>query len=68
MFQNVKRKLDLPEYPSKMLIHYLFPVINGIGFNQVPYQKVLSTAYSMPIFFIHGKEDERSPPTLLFSS
>jgi dipeptidyl aminopeptidase/acylaminoacyl peptidase len=61
MFQNVKRKLDLPEYPSKMLLHIMFPMLNGSGFSQIPYQKVLSTAYSMPIFFIHGKEDERSP-------
>jgi uncharacterized protein len=61
MFQNVKRKLDLPEYPSKMLLHFMFPMLNGSGFSQIPYQKVLSTAYSMPIFFIHGKEDERSP-------
>jgi pimeloyl-ACP methyl ester carboxylesterase len=65
MFQNIKRMLDLPEYPSKMLIHYMFPLINGIGFNQIPYQKVLSTAYTMPIFFIHGKEDERSPYTII---
>jgi pimeloyl-ACP methyl ester carboxylesterase len=61
MFQNVKRKLDLPEYPSKMLLHLMFPLLNGSGFSQIPYQKVLGTTYSMPIFFIHGKEDERSP-------
>jgi pimeloyl-ACP methyl ester carboxylesterase len=65
MFQNVKQKLDLPEYPSKTLLHYLFPLINGSGFNQIPYQKVLKTAYAMPIFFIHGKEDERSPYTII---
>jgi dienelactone hydrolase len=65
MFQNVKQKIDLPEYPSKMLLHYLFPLINGSGFTQIPYQKVLKTAYSMPIFFIHGKEDERSPYTII---
>jgi alpha-beta hydrolase superfamily lysophospholipase len=61
MFQNVKQKLDLPEYPSKMLLHLMFPLLNGSGFSQIPYQKVMSTSYSMPIFFIHGKEDERSP-------
>jgi len=65
MFQNVKHKVEVPEYPSKWLIHYMFPLINGSGFNQVPYQKVLSTAYSMPIFFIHGKEDERSPYSII---
>jgi pimeloyl-ACP methyl ester carboxylesterase len=65
MFQNIKSKLDLPEFPSKMLIHYLFPLINGMGFNQVPYQKVLNTVYSVPIFFIHGKEDERSPYAII---
>jgi uncharacterized protein len=42
-------------------LHIMFPMLNGSGFSQIPYQKVLSTAYSMPIFFIHGKEDERSP-------
>jgi pimeloyl-ACP methyl ester carboxylesterase/nitrate reductase NapE component len=65
MFQNVKHKLDLPEYPSKWLIHYMFPLINGSGFNQIPYQAVLNTAYTMPIFFIHGKEDERSPYSII---
>ncbi|MEX2461152.1 MAG: alpha/beta fold hydrolase [Paenibacillaceae bacterium] len=65
MFQNVNRLLDLPEYPSKWLIHYMFPLINGSGFNQIPYQKVLSTAYTIPIFFIHGKEDERSPYSII---
>ncbi|QGQ98590.1 alpha/beta hydrolase [Paenibacillus psychroresistens] len=65
MFMNIKSKLNLPEYPSKMLIHYMFPYINGTGLTQIPYQKVLSTAYSVPIFFIHGKEDERSPYTII---
>jgi pimeloyl-ACP methyl ester carboxylesterase len=65
MFQNVKQQLNLPELPSKILLQYLFPLINGSGFNQIPYQKVLKTAYSMPIFFIHGKEDERSPYTII---
>jgi pimeloyl-ACP methyl ester carboxylesterase len=65
MFMNLKRKLDLPEYPSKWLIHYMFPLINGSGFNQIPYQSVLNTAYSIPIFFIHGKEDERSPYSII---
>jgi fermentation-respiration switch protein FrsA (DUF1100 family) len=65
MFMNIKRKLDIPEYPSKTLIHYMFPFINGTGLTQIPYQKVLSTAYSVPIFFIHGKEDERSPYTII---
>jgi dipeptidyl aminopeptidase/acylaminoacyl peptidase len=65
MFQNVKKMLALPENPSKTLIHYLFPLVNGGGFNQIPYQKVLSNTYSMPIFLIHGKEDERSPYTII---
>jgi alpha-beta hydrolase superfamily lysophospholipase len=65
MFMNIKRKLDLPQYPSKMLIHYMFPFINGMGLTQIPYQKVLSSVYTAPIFFIHGKEDERSPYTII---
>lgn len=61
MFHNVKKMINLPEAPSKWILRMLFPFVNGVGFDQIPYQKVLTTAYTAPIFFIHGKEDERSP-------
>jgi alpha-beta hydrolase superfamily lysophospholipase len=61
MFHNVKQIINLPESASKIMLRWLFPYVNGAGFDQIPYQKVLSTAYTIPIFFIHGQEDERSP-------
>jgi alpha-beta hydrolase superfamily lysophospholipase len=57
----VNQKINLPESASKIMLRWLFPYVNGTGFNEIPYQKVLSTAYTMPIFFIHGQDDERSP-------
>jgi pimeloyl-ACP methyl ester carboxylesterase len=61
LYHNMKQVADLPKFPSESLVHLFFPVLNGVSLNQIPYTKVKETQYSVPIFFIHGKQDSRAP-------
>jgi uncharacterized protein len=61
LYHNLKQYADLPKEPSLTLLKWLYPMVNGIGMDSVPYEQVKSTAFSLPIFFIHGTRDERSP-------
>ncbi|WP_218093348.1 alpha/beta hydrolase [Paenibacillus solanacearum] len=60
LYHNMKQEAKLPEF-SQPLVHMFFPLINGVSFKQIPYQTVKETQYSMPIFFIHGKQDLKAP-------
>lgn len=60
LYHNMKQDANVPKI-SQSLVHMFFPIINGVSLNQIPYQKVKETAYSIPIFFIHGKQDVRAP-------
>ncbi|TVY10178.1 alpha/beta hydrolase [Paenibacillus cremeus] len=60
LYHNMKQTAHLPEF-SQPLVHMFFPLINGVSLNQIPYQTVKETQYSMPIFFIHGKQDLKAP-------
>lgn len=61
LYHNMSKVIQLPRYPSLPLIRLFFPLLNGVRLREVPYTKVESNAYPMPIFFIHGKQDERAP-------
>jgi pimeloyl-ACP methyl ester carboxylesterase len=61
LYHNMKQVANLPKFPSQSLVHLFFPLLNGVNLNQIPYEKVKQTKYSMPIFFIHSKKDERAP-------
>lgn len=61
LYYNMKKVVDLPRFPSLPLIRWFFPLLNGVSLKQVPYHKVETNKYNMPIFFIHGKQDERAP-------
>ncbi|MFC0215582.1 alpha/beta hydrolase [Paenibacillus chartarius] len=61
LYYNMKKEINLPKNPSLPLIRFFFPLLNGVRLREVPYTKVESHTYPMPIFFIHGKEDERAP-------
>jgi pimeloyl-ACP methyl ester carboxylesterase len=61
LYYNMRKVVNLPRNPSLPLIRLFFPLLNGIRLREVPYTKVESTAYPMPIFFIHGQQDERAP-------
>ncbi|MDF2960420.1 MAG: alpha/beta hydrolase [Paenibacillus sp.] len=61
LYHNMTQVANLPKFPSQPLVHLFFPLINGVSWNQIPYDKVKKAKYSMPIFFIHSKNDERAP-------
>jgi pimeloyl-ACP methyl ester carboxylesterase len=60
MFLNVRQHLDLPRL-SLPLIRLFFPLLNGTSLNQIPYQTIKQTTYSMPILFIHSMKDAKAP-------
>lgn len=61
LYHNIKQRMELPRFPSLPLIRLFFPILNGTSLNKIPYQAVKETAYSMPIFFIHGMLDAKAP-------
>ncbi|WP_281890184.1 alpha/beta hydrolase [Paenibacillus sp. YYML68] len=64
LYHNMKQAANLPRF-SQPLVHMFFPIVNGVSLNQIPYRKVKSTAYPIPILFIHGKQDARAPYELV---
>lgn len=61
LYHNMKQVVNVPKYPSLSLVRLFFPLLNGVSLREVPSGKVTSTAYKMPIFFIHGTEDNKAP-------
>ncbi|HZG55185.1 alpha/beta hydrolase [Paenibacillus sp.] len=61
LYHNLKQYADLPREPSLTLLRWLYPLVNGSGLGDVPYQKIKNTAYDVPTLMIHGTLDERSP-------
>lgn len=60
LYHNMKQEANLPKF-SQPLVHMFFPLLNGVSLNQIPYTKVKETQYSIPILFIHGKQDLKAP-------
>ena len=61
LYHNIHNQIDLPRHPSLEILELLFPVLNGTGLQQIPYQQVKAEDYPFPIFFIHGTKDEKAP-------
>jgi len=61
LYHNVKQYVDIPKYPSLPLIRLFFPIFNGAGLHEIPYERIKSARYPMPIFFIHGEKDRKAP-------
>ncbi|MFC5450714.1 alpha/beta hydrolase [Paenibacillus aestuarii] len=66
LYHNMKQYVNVPKFPSLPLVRLFFPLLNGVSLHEVPYQKVTDTAYSMPIFFIHGTDDSKAPYELIY--
>lgn len=64
IFQNVSRSLPLPRYPSLNLISAFFPWFTGTSLSSIPAEEVKTTAFPMPILFMHGTADEMAPPEI----
>jgi pimeloyl-ACP methyl ester carboxylesterase len=67
LYHNMKKYVNLPKYPSLPLVRIFFPLLNGVSLQQIPFQNVTSAKYKMPIFFIHGEQDERAPYEMIES-
>lgn len=65
LYYNVKQQINLPRYPTLALFRLLFPIINGTRFEDIPYNQVKNNSYSMPVFFIHGDQDEKAPHQMI---
>ncbi|WNR45018.1 alpha/beta hydrolase [Paenibacillus roseipurpureus] len=65
LYLNMNQIVHVPKYPSLQLVRLFFPVLNGVSLRQVPYTQVTTTSYSMPIFLIHGTEDNKAPHNLV---
>lgn len=65
LYHNMKQYVNLPRFPSLPLVRLFFPLLNGVSLKEVPYNKVTSTSYDIPIFFIHGTDDSKAPYDLI---
>ncbi|MDR6554755.1 alpha/beta hydrolase [Paenibacillus qinlingensis] len=65
LYQNINQIVHLPKYPSLPLVRLFFPLLNGVSLQDVPYTKVTTTSYEMPIFMIHGTNDNKAPHVLV---
>ncbi|MDF2926970.1 MAG: hypothetical protein K0R57_5884 [Paenibacillaceae bacterium] len=61
LYYNIRQHADLPRFPSVGLLRLFFPMMNGVSMNQLPYERVLNTSYEIPLFLIHGMQDEKAP-------
>jgi pimeloyl-ACP methyl ester carboxylesterase len=61
LYHNMKQYVNVPKFISLPLVRLFYPLLNGVSLQEVPYQKVISAKYSMPIFFIHGTQDTKAP-------
>lgn len=61
LYHNMKQYVNVPKFPSLPLVRLFFPLLNGVSLQEIPYQKVTNAQYKMPIFFIHGTEDDKAP-------
>jgi pimeloyl-ACP methyl ester carboxylesterase len=61
LYHNMKQYVNLPRFPSLMLVRLFFPILNGSSLREIPYEQVKEAQYPMPILFIHGTEDGRAP-------
>lgn len=62
MFYNIKQNASmLPRFPSVSLVSMFLPVFNGYSLQQIPYDVVKETSYTIPMFLIHGELDNKAP-------
>jgi uncharacterized protein len=61
LYHNIKQHADLPRFPSLNLIRWFFPMMNGVSLKEVPHEKMLDASFSIPMYLIHGKLDEKAP-------
>ncbi|ALS30048.1 alpha/beta hydrolase [Paenibacillus sp. 32O-W] len=61
LFSNVTQFVNLPKFPSKLLIEAMLPLWTGTTVNRIPSGQIMNKTYDMPIYVIHGTEDAKAP-------
>ncbi|MFC5649824.1 alpha/beta hydrolase [Paenibacillus solisilvae] len=61
LYGNVSQYLDIPRYPSIPLIEWMLQFFTGTNFSKIPTKQVLSTAYDIPMYIMHGTDDVKAP-------
>lgn len=60
LFDNLNQYVPLPKYPSLPLIQTLIPLWSGTGFGSIPSEQVIGHRFSIPIFIVHGTNDDKA--------
>ena len=61
LYGNVRQYMDIPRYPSIPLIEGMLQLFTGSNFSKIPTKQVLSTAYDIPMYIMHGTDDVKAP-------
>lgn len=60
LFDNLNQFVPLPRFPSLPLIEAMIPLWTGSSFGSIPAGEVISNAYDIPIYIIHGTNDVKA--------
>ncbi|MFD1954924.1 alpha/beta hydrolase [Paenibacillus thailandensis] len=60
LYSNISNFLSIPRYPTVPLIEAMMPIWSGTSLGSLPIEQVLKTSYDMPIYIIHGTDDEKA--------
>lgn len=60
LYGNISNFISIPRYPTVPLLEAMMPIWSGTSIGQLPVRQVLETSYDIPIFVIHGTEDEKA--------
>ncbi|MFS0726150.1 alpha/beta hydrolase [Paenibacillus sp. 1P07SE] len=61
LFDTITQFVNLPRYPSLPLIKAMLPLWTGTSFSQLQIEQARQAVYRMPIYLIHGTEDDKAP-------
>jgi len=61
LYHNIKQMVNLPKYPTVPLVQMFSSILNGIGLQDIPSERILTKSFDIPIMMIHGDQDERAP-------
>lgn len=60
LYSNISNFVSVPRYPTVPLIETLLPLWSGVSLDNLPIRQVLETSYDMPVYIIHGTDDEKA--------
>ncbi|QAY67080.1 alpha/beta hydrolase [Paenibacillus protaetiae] len=60
LYHNITNFINLPRYPAIPLLETMMPIWSGTSLSSLPAPEVLQQAYDIPIYIIHGTDDEKA--------